>query len=351
MVLRAEGSELAAIFESNTHAGSYAFSAVPTFGGAGELYFPLAVGPFTSPLTELVVTNQHVTATATIEITMFDGTGRVHKLYTDAQGLCPRASRTYNITELAGEIPTSGRGGGPYLSLRVNGLASGLDRSPPLAGTLRTTTSVGTAAYTGLSGVNVFTTLGGRQGLPGTPLLVVQGVKVGVGNPAVTTGLAVMSLRAGGGQAQLHADFYDKAGQLVLHDGYVRVPAYGALLDLSRGVENLAGERLRLPDAFEGVVVLRPDNPRAAVGVVAFHYPLRSGAGPRVDQAADALDAFPAQLLLRGADPDLPTATPTATRPPTGTATQPGEPTGTPTEPTPGGSVYTIRLPLALNRN
>jgi hypothetical protein len=286
---------------------------------------------------------------------MVDGTGST-RAYTDPDKLCPGSTRTYDITQLAGTIPGSGRMGGPYLTFRVTSLSDELPTSPPVAATLFLDTSLGVTAYAGFTSVSPINFLGARrdQPLPGTPVYVVPGVKVAAGTPPRSTGLALQSVRPGGGGQRFFMDFYDTAGRPVVLGAYIVIPGdRGAFFDLGRTFENLAGERLAVPAGFEGSVILRGEQARGALAVLAFEYPTRqaiAAAGEAglplaaddldaIDQTAgDRLDSYAGVTLLRPIDPSLPTATASPTRRP---------PTPTPATPTPGPTGTTE--PTAVN--
>jgi hypothetical protein len=317
-VIRSSAPDLAAAAAYEEPAGVGAYAAPEIFPATNEAFFPLAVGILPAVQSELAVTNHAVTATSRIELVMVDQNGQLRPVHLDPEPLCAGETRWYDIDQLAGPLTGGGRGGAPYVSLRVTSLpASEGSDPPPVAATLKWTSAAGTAAYAGFTGESPLGMLGRRDAIGGVPVIVIPDIRVGVGEPAVTTVLALTNPRATGNNIQVYADFFDATGQLVVKDAFLNVRSgSGTVVDTGGMFQNLAGDRLQLPAGFRGTVFLRSTNPRTPLGALAINFPRRDGPG------ADGLEAHPGALILRSADPNAPTPTPTWTlRPPSETAT------------------------------
>jgi hypothetical protein len=342
MVVRAPG-DLAGVAGLHTNDGWLALAASPVTNGTTSAVFPLAAGIVPELQSELWVTSQAVTATSTIEITMTDGNGRLHKLFTDPDPLCAGGTRSYDVDALAGTIPPTGRGGPPMVSLRVSSLAVMPGTQPTLAAGMVFRTPLGMAAYAGLNDENPLTSLGRRDDIAGSPVVVVPDIVVGHGTPATTSYLLLSSVRAGGNAARAFIDFYDEAGQLVVEGAFVQARAgAGSFYNVAQGFQNLGGQQLTLPRGFRGLAVVRPENARTALAAMVLNLPLTDAAPRPLQAGGDVFDVHFGAYALRGPNPNAPTATPTETP---FRATPTATPTRTIiTDPSP------LYLPFAVNR-
>ncbi len=314
------------------------------------LSFPLALSPLPDSRTELWVTNAHVTATVQVNLAMSDGNGQVLRNFNDPVGLCPGATRVYDILDLAGEIPPSGRGGNgaPYLSLRVEGLAAELGEFAPIAGSLILRSPEGSFAYPGLNLPFEAAALRPRRDQLGgdhAVAAVLPGLKLRHGPQQMTSFVAIAGLGSAAGDNQVTIDFYDAEGNLVV-EGFQRPLQPVGFFGLEQVALRDGGAGQRLPDGFIGTAVIRGQrNPAAALGAVAIERPAQSD---RQSAATGPIHAYTSQILRLWPDPDAPTPTPPPTRPqPSPTpeiSATPEEPTPTPRDEPEG----LIHLPLLL---
>ncbi len=347
LALSGRGEVIASADQLDSSGWKNASAQVLTGGASsGQIAFPLAVGPLADSKTTLWVSNQHPTATAQIDLLMWDGNGSLRIPYSDAEPLCPGSTRAYDINALAGVIPpTTGRGdaaGPPLLSLRVESTGYGIDTAPPIAAQLEIESPAGTAAYSGLTypsivGIAGRLTEGDRPIARGFArgITLVPGVMVNVGPERRSTVLAIQVLNQNPmAERQARIDIYDLTGRLVVGDVAVQLGTGPAgFLDLS----TIAG---RIGDAgragFVGSAVVRGGQNQGTLGVVALTRPTaaldRGGAVLEGDQ----LTLAQGNIVLFELDPSLPSPTPLPTRSgPTATATTP------PDEPTPTAPVDT----------
>ena len=247
---------------------------------SGQIAFPMAVGPLDDAQTTLWVSNHHPTATAQIDILMWDGNRSLRVPFADDLPLCAGATRSYDITALAGEIPgTTGRGdatGPPLLSLRVESTGYGIKIAPPIAARLEIQSDAGKAAYSGLRfppimGIAARVAAGSDRPVRGQArgISVVPGIMVNFGPERRTTVLALQTLDANPmAERQARINFYDLSGRLVAENIAVQIGIGPAgFIDLG----TLAG---RLGDAgragFVGTAVIRGNQNRGTVGAVAL---------------------------------------------------------------------------------
>lgn len=346
-------SDLAMALEVVEAKGGYRMNALASGAASGgPLAFPMAVGPMTGQSSELLITNLHVTATAKIALTMYDGNGNVHRLYNDAEELCAGATRRYDIQALAGEIPpTTGRGGGgpqrpPYLSLRAEATSAQLPDFVPLAGSLRIQSNEGLVAYAGQylpAEQPLFRSRIDRVDGNGSLVAVVPDVKKNYGPDQLSTYLAIMNLQAPHPENIVSIDFYDESGKLVL-GGVERALTPVAFLDtqeaVKRGVNNggatpTPGPVEGLPDGFRGTALVRGQRiPGTLFTVLAIEHRTTTPPGPRTPvMLAAPLSVSGSVLLPSWPDPSIPTPTPRprVTNTPGGPTPEPG--TGTPSRP------------------
>ena len=308
------------------------------------LAFPLAISPIEGSSSELWVSNAHVTATVQINLAMSDGNGQVIRNFNDPIGLCPGATRVYDILDLAGEIPPTGRGAAaePYLSLRVEGTSSQISEFAPIAGTLIVRQPGSGFAYAGLNlpfEANVIRPRRDQTDGANAIAAVLPGLKLRYGPERLTSFVAIAGLGSVAGDNAVTIDFYDADGNLVVTN-FQRPLRPVAFFDLTQVVLRDGGGQ-RLPDGFVGTAVIRGQrNPGAAFGAIALERP---AAGDRPAAAGSpAVHAYASQLIRLWPDPDAPTPTPGPTRAlptptsqtppatdeptPTGEATRPAEP-------------------------
>jgi hypothetical protein len=346
---------------------------------AGSIAFPMAVAPLDNLKSELWVSNHNVTATVTVNLLMFDGNQAIHQSYTDPVGLCPGATRRYNIQEIAGEIPPSNppRGGGqagpPVLSLRVEATSPVLQNFAPISGVMVFSSATGVTAYRGLNVPAELQALRGRaesDRTGPTSAVVLPGVKKAYGADRMTSFVMAMMLVGAQAENAITVDFYDSAGKPVVV-GFTRAMGQGpaAYFDLRDVVVPARGDAQaqRLPDGFIGTAVIRGQQNRGQMGAMAVERPLPGGAtrplaadGPNSDSPSqntprDTLISYGGALLLQWPDPDAP-ATPTNVPVPTvgrmtptpGVTVSPGVPSP---EATPTANVVRFRvwLPALLS--
>lgn len=340
-------SEVVAAIDQLDSSGWKNASAQVLTGGpsSGQIAFPMAVGPLTDAKTTLWVSNQHPTATAQIDLLMWDGNGTLRVPFSDDVPLCPGSTRAYDMSALAGEIPpTAGRGdaaGPPLLSLRVESTGYGIDTAPPIAAQLEIESPAGTAAYSGLTFPSIIT-IANRLGEGGDRpiargavrgVALVPGVMVNVGPERRSTMLAIQTLNANPmAERQARVDLYDLTGRLVLGDIAVQMGTGPAgFLDLA----SIAG---RIGDAgragFVGTAVVRGGQNQGTLGVVALTRPAAALVRGSAAIEGDQMTLAEGSIVLFEVDPSIPTPTPFATR---------AEPSATPTsgtdEPTPTSPV------------
>jgi len=330
-------------------------------GNDGGLAFPLAVSALPNQRSELWVTNQHVTATAEINLLMFDGNQQVHRNYNDPVPLCPGGTRRYDILALAGDIPATrpGRGGGqegaPLLALRVQGSNAALPTFLPLAGVMVLSSDVGVTAYSGLGlAQDIAGALRGRLGGVDNAYrtaAVIPFAKKTVGDKRMTTAFGVMMVAGIQGENVFTVDVYDAAGRPVVQ-GFARQmgSSTGGFFDMRDVVVRRDGNMpARLPDGFVGTVVIHGQQNRGMVGVVAIDrpvdaarpgMPLAGQDAPAQTTRRDELYSRSGNLLIQWPDPSAPTPTNAPTLRPSPTATATGEitptpPMNTPARPTP----------------
>lgn len=357
-------SDLALGLEVLEAKGGYRLSAPPSVATAGgPLAFPMAVGPMTEQASELLITNLHVTATARIALTMYDGNGNVHRLYNDPEELCAGATRRYDIQALAGEIPsTTGRGGGqprpPYLSLRAEATSAQLPDFVPLAGTMSIRSAEGVVAYAGQylpAEQPLFRSRIDRVDGNGSLVAVVPDIKKNWGPDQLSTYLAIMNLQAPHPENIVSIDFYDESGTLVLA-GVERPLTPVAFLDTQEAIKRpgavggatpTPGPIESLPDGFRGTALVRGQRiPGTLFMVLAIEHRTTTPPGPRTPlMLAAPLSVSGSVLLPSWPDPSLPTPTtrPRVTNTPGGPTAAPG--TGTPQRPTPGAGTGTPNRP------
>lgn len=317
--------------------GWLSYSGAAASNQAGGVAFPLAIGPLPNTQAELLVTNLNMTATANVELVMFDGNRALQRLYTDPVALCAGGTRSYDITALAGEIPATvpGRGGAagpPMLSLRLQGTSNLFPQAPQLAGVMVMQNGQGVTGYGGLANspaTNVMQALR-RQNQYIQSWTVVPGVKKNVGTERRSTQLAIQVLGNPQAENQAVIDLYDATGAKVNTQDIMV-----GLGDGPAGFVDLANlpPRLRIPDGFVGTAVVRGQQNRGTLGVVALER--AEGAPP-----GDTLVSWTGVILPRFPDPNAPTATPLPTRDPT-LPTDTPMPTRDLSTPTPTGSVAT----------
>ncbi len=319
-------------------AGWLTFGNAWTSNQSGGVAFPLAVGPQPNGQSDLWVTNTSVTATAQVELVMFNGNQGLQRLYTDPAPLCPGVVRRYDVTELAGDIPpTAGRGdaaGPPLLSLRLQGTTPDTAAAPLLAGILTLQNGQGITGYAGQANTpaTVAFQAAVRQ-LPGFAMwTVVPGVKKRVGADGRTTFLAVQTLGNPQAANVAYVDLYDAAGNQVASELPLR------LGDGPGGFLDLGNTRIGVPDGFHGTAVVRAAQGRGAMAVVAMDRLDGPGRGQ------DVLATWSGVILPRWPEPAAPTATPGPTRDP-GQATATAAVSATPVEATPTPDLA-IRLNL-----
>jgi len=330
-------------------------------GGGGRLAFPIAVGPLEDAVSTLHVTNQHASLDARIDLIMWDGNRSLRKAYSDPEPLCPGATRTYDITELAGEIPrTTGRGDAgapPLLSLRVEATAEGSSTQPPIAGVLEISSPLGVAAYAGL---NLPVVIASPRGIDGRPVrtsqagvTVIPGVMANFGPDRRSTVLAVQTVNSNVRiERQALIAFYDASGTLVGE------PLRLAMGEGPAGFVDLSTYARRFGDdaTFYGTAVIQGSLGRGTIGAAALTIPAAGRAGGR-PPSTDALTLVTGNFLRGEADPSLPTPTtfPTPTRGPSrtpgaGSPTPEATPTEVrPTDTTPPGA-YRALMPYAARQ-
>lgn len=339
-------------------AGGWASASAPVLtGGAtsGQIAFPVAVGPVTDARTTLWVTNQHVTATAQIDLLMWDGNGSLRVPFADPTPLCAGSTRAYDINAIAGEIPpTTGRGdaaGPPLLSLRVESTGYGIETAPPIGAQLEIESPSGTAAYAGLSYptiLGIAARLGAGGDRPITRgfargITIVPGVMVNFGPERRSTMLAIQVLNSNAmAERQARIDLYDLSGALVVAD--VRVPlgiGPAGFLDLST-IAGRLGDSARA--GFLGTAVVRGGQNQGTLGVVALTRQTAPSDRGGSTIEGDQLTLAQGSIVLFETDPSIPTPTPLPTRAgPTATPT-PGPDEPTPTMPADERS--TVHLPF-----
>ena len=369
-----------------------------TSGGpnvANDLAFPIAVSPFPNTTSELWVANEHVTATATIDILMWDGNGKLIKAYTDPSPLCSGATRHYDVKQLAGEVETTRTGGRtgvpgfilpPMVSMRVQSTNRDLPDAPPIAGVMVLKNDLGVTAFSGMPANYEANALqAGLRASSGQLTTVVPNFKINYGSPPESTFLAAQILSQPTPNFMI-ISLYDAAGNLVVDDlqvGLGQGLVGSSFLDMAM----LGGRRLgpadtgvTVPQSFVGTAVIRGQNGLGQIGVLAVNHPLQlAQRQPRQPLAlspelqsnalspgqhllgalspgqllqgasSDRLAMFSGVILPRWADPNAPTptarptpngtpsATPAGPRPTRGPTMEPTrEPTTVPTvEPTP----------------
>lgn len=361
LALTGRGEIVAAADRVDDGGWSSSVAQVLTGGGtSGQIAFPLAVGPLPDARTTLWISNQHPTATAQIDLLMWDGNGSLRVPFSDPVPLCGGATRSYDITAIAGEIPpTAGRGdmaGPPLLSLRVESTGYGIETAPPIAGVLEIESGSGTAAYSGLTfpsavGIAARLTEGSDRPIArgaSRGISVVPGVMVNHGPERRTTVLAIQVLNSNPmAERQARVDLYDLAGTLVAGDIGVQLGVGPAgFLDLG-SVAGRLGDGARA--GFVGTAVIRGGQNQGTLGTVALTRPVaatdRGGAvadGDALTLAAGNIVLF--ELAPSGASPTPPPSRPTLTPPPTRAVPT----TPRPDEPTPTGLPGPMSPPLAL---
>lgn len=354
------------------------WAAYPSIGAretenhAGRLVFPVAMAGLANERTELWVSNQHPTATAQIDINMWDANGNLLRFHGDAEGICAGGTKRYDLAAIAGEVPPLGgadvppeRQGPRYLSLRVESKNLTLPVAPPISGAVVVRGDEGVEALPGLSMPLILSRPSGRQVAGGggaqrprgeaRTVTVVPGVMHQFGPERRTTTLAVTLIGETRVENAAAADIYDLAGNLVIAGVGVRAGAVTGFLDLGRPMRNPGGgdaQPFRLPAGFIGTVVLRSPQGRAATyGAVAITRPTLPGGRPAPAPASG--ESFTVQMgsvVPVFADPNAPTATPFPTRPMATATPSGGAPTAPPAtataavEATPTGSVAAARL-------
>lgn len=323
----------------------------------GSIAFPMAVAPLDNLKSELWVSNHNVTATVSVNLLMFDGNQAIHQSYTDPVGLCPGATRRYDIQEIAGEIAPSspprggnGQAGPPVLSLRVEATSPLLQNFAPISGVMVLSSASGVTAYRGLTVPAELQALRGRpegDRTGPTSAVVLPGVKKAYGADRMTSYVMAMMLVGAQAENAITVDFYDSAGKPVVV-GFTRAMGQGpaAFFDLRDVVVPGRGgaQPQRLPDGFIGTAVVRGQQNRGQMGAVAVERPVPAGAtrplaadGPSQNTPRDTLISYSGALLLQWPDPDAP-ATPTNVPVPTVGRMTP-TPGGGRMTPTPGVTV------------
>ena len=352
----------------------------------GKLAFPLAMAGLTNERSVLWVSNLHPTATAQIDINMWDSNGNILRFHGDAEGICPGGSKAYDIAALAGEIPPFGGADAPperqeprFLALRVDSKSASLPTAPPIAGVVILHGDEGTEAVPGLGLPLILSRVSGRQlqatGAGGErprgearSVTVLSGVMNQYGPDRRTTTIAVTLIGETRVENAASADIYDAEGKLLIANVGVRASSTTGFLDLSKpmrlpgaGMATPPAQPFRLPVGFIGTVVLRSQQGRGATfGAVAITRAMLPNGRPAPAPAAgEAFTVSMGSIVPLFVDPTAPTRTPFPTTRPTvaATATAPGEPTAPPTAPptveptsTPqGDAVSTLWLPRVLN--
>lgn len=327
--------------------------------------FPIAVAPFPGLASELWVTNNHVTATVSIALVMFNGNLAVHATHNDPVPLCPGGTRRYDVQAIAGEIPpTQPRENGPVsaplLSMRIEATSAQLPTFPPVSGVMVLRGDSGVTAYTGITPPPELQALRGRPGAGGVdvaPITVIPNVKKAVGNARLTTFIGAMVLGNPQAENGIAVDFYDAEGRAVV-TGFQRALGNGpaAMFDLREVVARGGdGTPIRLPDGFVGTAVVRGGQNRGMLGVVAIDRPVEPGRdtprpladGPAQSPPPDRMASYAGVILPLWPDPDVPTPTLIPTRAPT-TPTAPGdtpEPSPTRASATPEITPTTVATP------
>jgi hypothetical protein len=317
--------------EGRDASGWWSYSGAGASNEWGGVAFPLAVGPLADTQAELYVTNVNVTATAKVELVMFDGNQGLHKLYADPTPLCAGGTRRYNVTQLAGTIPpTSGHPGAegpPLLSLRIQGTSNQTQQAPMLAGVMIVKNGQGVTAYGGQAnsvGSQLFQAIRWLQ--PGFGVwTVVPGVKKNAGPDRRTTFLAMQTMGNPLTDSGAYVDLYDAQGRVVAGWVPIRLGTGPA------GFLDLGSAGLHLPDGFVGTAVVRGLLNRGIMAVVAMDVAAAPGAG-------DTLVSWPGVILPRWPDPSIPTATPFPTRDPRTPGAGRRTPTATPARGTPSAT-------------
>lgn len=302
---------------------------------------PLVITPLGASEAQVWVTNQHPTRTAKVSLLMWDGNQAQLVPFRDPLGLCPGATRSYDIRAIVGEIPpTNARRGDvnepqpPYLSLRAEAVSEDGSTFVPVAAVSVVEGSQGVGAYGGLN-LPILAAAGGlrRDGvIRGVPPMVtiVPDVRIGHGPERISTFLAVMTISPdANAERQALVELYDEQGQRVAEPLRIQMGAGpGGFLDLALVAGRLGA---RFPGGFRGTAVVRGALNRGAIGVVAMNRPTGSDAPPSGDQVT----VHTGLVIARGPDPAIPTATPRSDRiDPTATPPR-SRMTPTPVEPTP----------------
>ncbi|MEO8084828.1 MAG: hypothetical protein ABI780_13475, partial [Ardenticatenales bacterium] len=318
-----------------------------TYGSV--LAFPLAMAGLTHERSELWVTNLNPTATAQIDINMWDGNGALLRFHGDAEGICPGGTKRYDIASMAGDIPPVGgtdvpieRQGVKFLSLRVASKNLALATAPQIAGAIILRGDEGVEAVPGMALPLILSRPSGRQITEGgqrprgeaMSVTVIPNVMNQYGPEHRTTTIAVTLIGNPNAENGAVADIYDAAGALVVSGIAVRGATSTAYLDLSRPMRALGGQAdpptqpFRLPAGFVGTVVLRASQGRGATfGAVAITRPTQPNGKPMPAPASgEAFDVRIGSIVPLFVDPTVPTRTPLPARP-TPTATVSGEAT------------------------
>ncbi len=339
---------------------------------AGRLAFPVAMAGLANERSELWVSNLHPTATAQIDINMWDANGNLLRFHGDSDGICAGGTKRYDLAAIAGEVPPLGgadvppeRQGPRYLSLRVESKNLSLATAPPIAGVVILRGDEGVEAVAGMSLPLLLSRPSGRQvgGATQRPrgeartVTVVPGVMHQFGPDRRTTTIAVTLIGETRVENAAAADIYDEDGALVIAGVGVRAGATTGYLDLGRplrapgGGSDAPAQGFRLPAGFRGTVVLRSPQGRAATfGAVAIHRPTLMGGRPAPAPASgESVSVEVGSIVPVFSDPNAPTATPFPTRPPatpTGAASTPPTASATPRgEATPTAApAATVRL-------
>jgi hypothetical protein len=333
-------AEVAAVAEGRGAAGWWSYGPAVESDASGQLAFPVAIAPDLRP--ELWITNQHPTATTQISLVMFDGNRETHRLYDDPSPLCPGATRSYDVAELAGEVPpTSGRGGSgpPMLSLRAQSFNPALgNAAPPIAGAMVLSSSVGSTAYAGFSQSPVVVLGRALRGLRDVQLRTYVPVRRSAGEPALTTLLAITAYGTGPNENQFYIDVYDRDGALLAGE------IGGALQGGAATFFDLGTARLPLPASFEGFAAVRGVQGYGQLAVLAVDRPAQADR-PGESVTGDRLVSRPGLLLPRVADPSVPTPT---TRPTLATTPTSGTPPVRPTRPAEATATTAAHTPAPL---
>ncbi|MCC7019418.1 MAG: hypothetical protein IT332_06675 [Ardenticatenales bacterium] len=345
----------------------------------GKLAFPLAMAGLTNERSVLWVSNLHPTATAQIDINMWDSNGNILRFHGDAEGICPGGAKAYDIAALAGEIPPLGgadvppeRQGPRFLALRVDSKSASLPTAPPIAGVVILQGDEGTEAVPGLGLPLILSRISGRQLQAGgdrprgeaRSITVLSGVMNQYGPERRTTTIAVTLIGETRAENAASADIYDAEGKLLIANVGVRASSTTGFFDLSKpmrlpgaGMATPPAQPFRLPVGFIGTVVLRSQQGRGATfGAVAITRAMLPNGRPAPAPATgEAFTVSMGSIVPLFIDPTAPTRTPFPTTRPTAptTPTTPGEPTALPTvEPTStprSDAVAKLWLPRVLN--